>query len=329
MITGDSLDLLLDTMCNTFGGVMFIAIALVVISFFIPKMVLDIDEDANATAKVEALQAKITELQQQLRKMQLERSLKEQLIAKFKNHPHLDKIIEFGKLKDDNEKLLLLTSEVKAKKQAFLVAFKKENKKLKTQTAILTQQQIKLRELSDAKTIQNKKIKDNKAIIAKFVDADSPPETRTIGISPRTKTDLSPFIMIMNNNKLYRVHKYTEESLFDGKKFDNCDDVNVAVTKLTTPENKEIKAITIQPATSKGLFINPKIPNKVILQNLFKDIDKQKRFIWVMVNKDSFNSFIKVRKFLRENQYKLYWYPVVNKYYLTLTDQAATYEAGE
>src|SRR3989339_1580813 len=98
LISGDSLELLLDKMCNTFGGVMFIAIALVVISAFIPKIIGEIDSDLKSAEKIEDLQVTIAGLQQQLKKMQLERSLKEQLLEKFKNHPHLDKILELGKL---------------------------------------------------------------------------------------------------------------------------------------------------------------------------------------------------------------------------------------
>jgi len=326
LITGDSLELLLDTMCNTFGGVMFIAIALVVISSFIPKIVVELDEDVAEMAKIEQLQEQISQLQRQLKKQQLERSLKEQLVQKFKNHPHLDKIRELGKLKDDNAKLVLLTSESKSEKHAWMIALKKEDKANRKQKLILTQQQVISRELSDKEVIQKNDILTKEDIITKFIASLKPTDTRTIGLNPRSETSLTPFVLIMKGNRLFRCHSYTEESLFDGKKFDNSEDVKLEIGNMTTPDNKTIQAISINPIPGKGFFINPETNNNIQLKKLFRKINKTKRFIWIMVDKDSFNSFVKVREFLRNSKYKLYWYPVVGEYFLTLSDDG-DYEA--
>ena len=326
IIIGDSLELLLDTMCNTFGGVMFIAIALVVISFFIPEIVLELDEDVADMAKIEELQEDISQLQRQLKKQQLERSLKEELVKKFKNHPNLDKIKELGKLKDDNAKLVLLTSEAKSEKHAWMIKFKKVDKENNKQKLILTQQQITSGELADKEVIQKNDIVSKEDIIKKFIASLKPTDTRTIGLSPRSETALTPFVLIMKGDKLFRCHNYTEESLFDGQKFDNSEDVLLEINNITTSDNKPMKAISIKPAPNKGLFINPEADNKAKLKKLIKKIDKTKRFIWIMVDKDSFNSFVKVREFLRDAKYKLYWYPVVDEYFLTISDES-DYEA--
>ena len=59
-VESSSLELLLDTMCNTFGGVMFIAISLVVI---ISLMTRDIPEKSEETTDIKTLQKEIVSLQ--------------------------------------------------------------------------------------------------------------------------------------------------------------------------------------------------------------------------------------------------------------------------
>ena len=59
-VESSSLELLLDTMCNTFGGVMFIAISLVVI---ISLMTRDIPQKSEETTDIKTLQKEIVSLQ--------------------------------------------------------------------------------------------------------------------------------------------------------------------------------------------------------------------------------------------------------------------------
>ena len=57
-----SLELLLDTMCNTFGGIMFIAIALVIVTQFASKSVLDSITKMPTQEEKEALRRQLAEL---------------------------------------------------------------------------------------------------------------------------------------------------------------------------------------------------------------------------------------------------------------------------
>lgn len=81
---GDCLELLLDTMCNTFGGIMFIAMALVVISAQIPSVgeveeksvteqeergeKIEIPADSELDRRIEEEKEKIKDLEQKLSK---------------------------------------------------------------------------------------------------------------------------------------------------------------------------------------------------------------------------------------------------------------------
>ena len=76
----DSLELLLDTMCNTFGGIMFIAISLILVSQMVSKKILK--ESAEKAAKqvkvdpiamkrdIQDLELDILKLQQKLKNIQ-------------------------------------------------------------------------------------------------------------------------------------------------------------------------------------------------------------------------------------------------------------------
>jgi len=329
LISGDSLELLLDTMCNTFGGVMFIAIALVVISFFIPKIVSEIETEVTDAQKIEQLQNEIQELQSKLKKQQIERSLKEELLKRFKNHPHLEKIQELARLKEENHELILLTSSKKAEKQAFLLSLKKlKNDKLSNQN-ILTQQILTLHDLTDKNTIVEKENEDNDKIIQKLnEELNKEKETRKIGVTPRSETERTPFIVILKGNKIFRCHNYTEESLYDGTKLDHSDDVKGEVGAVDGPDNSRMPAILFKPEPGKGSFIYKDADNSMLFDRLFSKVDKSKRFVWLMVNDDSFEGFIKLRTYLRNKGFKIYWYPVEDEFFLTISDEG-TYEDGE
>lgn len=58
-----SLELLLDTMCNTFGGVMFIAISLVVVISMVRSASRALEE--NAPRKLEQLQQELARLERE------------------------------------------------------------------------------------------------------------------------------------------------------------------------------------------------------------------------------------------------------------------------
>ncbi|MBN1863716.1 MAG: hypothetical protein JW808_02320 [Victivallales bacterium] len=327
LLSGDSLDLLLDTMCNTFGGVMFIAIALVVISFFIPKIVVDVDPAEQDQEKIAELQAQIALCQEELRKQQIDRSLKEQLVERFRNHPHLDKIQELGKLKDDNAALQLLFGEAESAKNAWLVALKQAEREKVALDLVLTQQDLKIAELADLRDAQTRTIEDLNNIIAGF-QVEPAADVRNIGVSPRTETDRQPFVCLMSANRLYMVHTFSEISLFDGTTISNSDDVTAQTGMLDRGDGQMVKVINIRPALGKGVDIMPSQDNTTSLDNIFRKIDKTKRFVWIMVNKDSFPGFIQLREYLKKNEFKSYWYPVVDEFVLTISDGGA-YEDGE
>ena len=326
LITGDSLELLLDTMCNTFGGVMFIAIALVVISFFIPKIVSDLEDSSAADEeKIKELQIVIAQLESELKEKKRQHSLKQRIIEKYKNHPQLKKLKELAALRDQCEELRILTSEEKIKGQNLLIAIKKENKTLRDEKKELSALYLNVDDLKDKTNIVEERIVSIEGEIDKFA-AVSPTDKRNIGMTPRSQTTTSPFITIMKGDALYKVHGFTDEALVDptNSKFLNSPDVKLVMRKVPNIG----RVISIAPLSGRGTHIDPDGGNSAKFAGIFNKIDKTKRFVWVMVNKDSFGGFLKLRDYLRENGIKIYWYPVDDKYYLSISSNAS-YEAGD
>ena len=62
----DSLELLLDTMCNTFGAIMFIAISLVIISQISTKMVRDMKPPEVTEEYLEQMRQRMRALEDEL-----------------------------------------------------------------------------------------------------------------------------------------------------------------------------------------------------------------------------------------------------------------------
>ena len=313
IINSDSLELLLDTMCNTFGGVMFIAIALVVISTFIPDVIKNIDNEAPYEQKIKELQVKIESLHRQLKKQQLSISLKNELVERFKNSPHLDDIRKLASLKDENAKLILLTDEEKSSETNFLIALNRAKKKMQELDGVLNQEKVDIRHVSDDITLLGAEVKKLKKQIADFTPPE-PRDTREIGLAPLIKTTKTPFIVVMDSDRLYRVSDRSGKIIFDGKESLSINDVKL---QFLFQENQEIPTgALIQPLPDKGIYINPNQESEFQLNRIFAPVDKSKKFIFLEINKNSFDSFIKVEKFLRKAGYKLYWFPT-DKYMIT------------
>ena len=312
-IAGSSLELLLDTMCNTFGGVMFIAIALVIISTFIPKVVDDLEGESRSDKTITTLQQSIDILQKKLKEQQQSISLKDTLVKKFKNSEHVEELRKLGDLKDKNQQMRLLTDEEKTIEINLMIALR-QKKEVETRIEImLKKKEQKLRDLNDDITLINAKIEKLKRQLAKLAD-QPPPEQRTIGLAPLIKTDKTPFIVLLDSNKLYSVNIPGSDLLFDGKEFTSSKDVKIE--PLMSKGSPLPSAALIHPVPGRGVYINPDAASIEKLKKFFSKVDKRKHFISFEVNKNSFDSFIKVKRFLQKQGFSLYWFPA-DKYMLS------------
>lgn len=91
-----SLELLLDTMCNTFGGVMFIGIALVVLMAMLSSKTKIPDDMKHNMAR----QQQLVKLQQELSKLSHDNSILETTVRNLENDPRKELLAELLQLED-------------------------------------------------------------------------------------------------------------------------------------------------------------------------------------------------------------------------------------
>jgi hypothetical protein len=191
-----SLELLLDTMCNTFGGVMFIAISLAVM-LSMRSAVNAVPADTSA--EIRAVQQRIAELQLELEQQK-------------KQKPNFDDSrleIIFLQQSYENVKRRQQLSEQKLKAaQLSLRDIREKNKK----STVL---------LQNAKELLNKLSRQQKDIFEKQKDMKgSPPEML---FSTMVKKETAPYFILMNNGKVWSIGpdinqtSYTPASAVDFK----------------------------------------------------------------------------------------------------------------
>jgi hypothetical protein len=296
-VSCESLELLLDTMCNTFGGVMFIAIALIVVSSVMPKIVMEIDEESIDKEAVDAIKSDITECQVKLNILNKNRNLKESVLERYKNHPNRKLIEDLANLKETYAKKTvdlkiadtdLQTSRIEAKELII------DKTKLQESKAII-EDKIKIieQEIADEK-------KNNESLQKELKDKLALVESRKLTFPKLKEVKTRPFAILLRDNKLYRISDYKNDLLVNEVLYTSPD--------VKCKYVKEFNYALISPIIESG--ISP--DNIQNLKSVFGRVNKSEYFIWCMVKKDSFKSLFVLKDYFLKNGYKINWSPKVD-----------------
>ena len=274
--TSDSLELLLDTMCNTFGGIMFIAISLLIISSFVSQSP-TVENIESVT--IQEMQITLLKLQTKSDKLNTKISKKKIIIDNMKMIENSGIIQNIAKLKKEN---ILLSDEMQSEKEK-LNKVRKENLKLK--------QSIEEHENSISKSDREKaeleyelsKIKSQYENISK--DA-TPQENRKLSFTHLKTTSCLPSWGILSKNKLYIIDRDTTcTQLIDG-------------------------GSRYMPKPNSGVVIGKTITRDV--ERFCTSLYLNKRFLSLFVMPDSFESMITLKKYVRKNNFTCNWYPITD-----------------
>lgn len=277
----DSLELLLDTMCNTFGGIMFIAIALLVICSSIPQIVVNLAEQSQTQSTVDSfikqLEAEITQIKN--RRMSIESHLQD------KEKPKSD-TIESTKLIDENATL----NKQKADLEGQLAKIKQEllDRYAKQSTAV---DDLKTSEEERKKTIKElKKIKEElDSAIKKMIEETSKVDRLTLSFSKfQTSGGKNTNIMVLKAGKLY-VHP---------------DDLETTKPYPGT--------MAFKPLPGKGLMVDKTAKTSNLLSALLKKMSGRNAYPLFLVANDSFQEFIIIRKIIKDEKINFDWGPITN-----------------
>lgn len=299
----DSLELLLDTMCNTFGGIMFIAISLVVVSQLISRDQLAKTPEEINECNLQKIRQHIAVLQNDILELQKialarqftstsqspeqEAAIRELQQAKIASLDAAD-ALERSSIRREAEQLKLAHQEkLLAQAQQALAAKRKAIAENKTR---LEHQQEALRNaISD---------------LEKTLGTLQPREIR---FAMEVTTSLEPYWVLLQNGRIFRY------GAFDAQVFGE-------VVKEEFPNNDSFCMIP-----RKGNSIGDD-PIKQ-LDPLFKGVDRKKYFISVLIDNSSFATLLTLKQYLRNASYMVNWNYNPNYEFLYVSN--ARYTASE
>lgn len=292
-IATDSLELLLDTMCNTFGGVMFIAIALVVISSFIPSVIVELADVADAETKAARLQRDISELETRLGDARARRDV-QQTLRQCQDPANPEATAALARLTRANQKAERRENQLTSR----MDNLKREINQVQTQIRDDNARLAALAQKLEAKRQRVERAENAALENLKELEANqAQPETRDIAFVKLTGTRKRPFVVILSGDKLYRVSAPGDKLPMIENQFYVSPDVSYSY-------NSNDSSLRFKPASGKRL-------GDGALERL-KDVNPKKRFIWIMAKDDSFDSLIKFIESLRREGFSYYWTPATN-----------------
>lgn len=190
-----SLELLLDTMCNTFGGVMFIAIALIVVLSMSSKIKTPETEETK-----EISPQRLEELQAELEKLKKSSEVHEKILRVQQDDLRSEAIRDISKL----EVQLRKQQEEQQKKQKELdTATEKQTAKQKELDQICKEVQQN-KQLTQEEIARKEKLEDQikhlQEELKKVVTGHI--MFKTLGSAPKTK---QPYFLIVHKNRIWRI----------------------------------------------------------------------------------------------------------------------------
>lgn len=280
----ESLELLLDTMCNTFGGVMFIAISMVV-TLMISRQLLTPErqreaeerrleacrrENARLREQVAAGEKHLFRLRQEAGKITAPAAESElpAVVARLEQELRgLSRQLE--RLADAVRALEARTA--RSKRDNALRAEKLENSSLE-----LVRRKAAL-EAENRRLVQE--LDALRAALAKI-------PVKQINFARNERTNKQPYLVIVRDNWLYRVG---------------------APPLQSTPEvavRRDGNAILLTPLRGEALVA----ADRGTFTRLCRDFSEDSHFLWIMVDRGSLGAFVPFRRLLRDMGCQVYWY---------------------
>jgi hypothetical protein len=288
----ESLELLLDTMCNTFGGIMFIAIALTIVAQVSNQHIKLQEQTMITLEEKEAMHQRMKTLSLEVENS--ERKLQEHItwenLLDPRNRPLIEKLLEQRK---NNTRILSSIALQRKKLQDSTEALAKEHSELERLKSSVEQSMLENKKLDDALEMrrimlqeqreklqaQLDKLEETIAALQEVINQGPPKET--IAFSMETETSAREYMVLLSNGHLYREPRNTE-----------------------VKQERFLNFLELKP-TGQGWKVTP--GENQLWQQALTSIDKSYYYIRLVLDNNSFDSLLKVKKFLRENGYLVTW----------------------
>jgi len=295
-----SLELLLDTMCNTFGGVMFIAISLVVIiSMTNASRNSETQQDRTADellAQIQSLKIQLTEASQQQKTL-------EQLNSAISNDPRLKELSDLAMLEETAKQMRL---KVSLEQQALAAV----TMKLTSAEKSLTDSQKKNNTLDNEINEAEKYAAELENAITALQNEKAFSGMKMTFTTLEGKDEM-PYYIFLHQDKAWRVGPDDPTDLDTPNQ-----DVDFSVT--TTPNGT---LVTCAPKEAAGV---PVLSGENIAHQMTKILTAipKTRVPCFVVAKSSAETFYKLRELLKQNQR-------FHGFTLNTSDEDFTYSTGD
>ena len=277
----DSLELLLDTICNTFGSIILIAISLVVFVLISKNTVHHESWDEEMVGSLESDIKAIENEKQEI--VKLIKTITTQDCTELDANDYKQAQNRLILLESENQNIAYSNS-VQDIKNAELSSeldkiFLDNNSKENDLLSLIDDRNQDLRDL------ENKKNQIEIAIDSLKDELDKIPR-KNIHFANNERTSKDPFWVIIESNKLHRLGEFSEEGTPEVR-VNSIGDISYLY-----PQN--------------GVSILGDLSTQDV-SSLFSRANKNRYFLFFIVNPDSLESFIRIRRHLRSLNYQVNW----------------------
>ena len=284
-----SMDLLLDTMCNTFGGVMFIAISMALTVVLCHRDFDDESYEESVQQQIETYQQQNRRLEQKMRNLDLR-------IGRIKNMPLARKAEPLPET--DDSSLAKRSAELALQKSASLQRMeqiREEISNLSNELKAVQAEQQTLEQTVDRQSAANSRtLRDREAKIAELKSRliylrstlERLPQ-RSLHFSRQKRTNAQPYVVIVHHDRIYRLGRVED---FQHSREVSC--------------RREDNTIYLTPRDGVLIQNTGRMPAAKLLPGF----DRRKNFVWMIVSPDSYNSFVQLRRTMRKQNFQVHWY---------------------
>lgn len=189
-----SLELLLDTMCNTFGGVMFIAIALLVVLSALSK----IDTTVETEEDLQTLTMKLDELKKETENLRQRNLIQDENIKILQHDSRRKMIIQIADMEKKSRDLEIQNQVISTENQLL----NEKKRRLQSEYDQLIKEandlELKLNHDEAENVVLQNEIAQIKKEMAKFVSGN-------ISFRMKTYSKKTPYFMIVSNHRVWRI----------------------------------------------------------------------------------------------------------------------------
>jgi DNA-binding transcriptional MerR regulator len=269
----DSLDLLLDTICNLFGGVLFIAMLVIILLNMTSEQAAMEIPDATSQQKLTSAQIELADSQAELDSLRRAVREQENLAKKFAD-PRVRDLITQSTQKQSSVASVTATHETN-----LLEAGKKQDDVNRIATAL------------QAMETALDKIKKQLAVVDQQLKQEQQLRTRTVKLPRQRQTSKQQIAYLLKGGRLFAYIRRDSGGNVTRETADSQETTSAGVTYL-------------EPVPGGGTPVNPAGDTSGSLAAKLAGWDPNQHFIAICVWPDSFEHFSVVRQILVEGGYE-------------------------